>query len=162
MVLKALVLGTVLCNISVAAMSAEIDQSRFEAILYNKRVSDLGSVSFRSLPTKQDIARVFSPKSQFAYRIRWDCSISGNGHLKNCKLDAVWPDKLNLRLLDELRNKVRLDSQTVDKARQHHARVFLIVYLDDGRRHLDRSCPSGWCPSTPAPPEGTSRPSPSQ
>lgn len=159
---KRSMLAMVLGGLSTAAMPAEVGQSRFDGIIYNEKVSDLGTVGFRSLPTQQDIARAFSPKSQSAYRVAWDCSISGTGQLKNCKLNAVWPATVDLSLVSGILEKVRLDRQTVNNARQHHARLALTVYLDDGRQELNRSCPPGWCPTTLAPPADTSRPLPSR
>jgi len=137
---------------SISALAADIGRSSIEANLSTDETVDAGQVSFASLPSEGDIARLFKAASQPTYRAKWDCGVSRSGQLENCNLADVSPKNADRRALKALLDKVRLDAPTVKMARQKQARVYLDAYFDDGRPGRDRSCPPGWCPVTPAPP----------
>lgn len=144
--------------LSTPGLSAEVARSRFDATVYNEQVSDLGIAGFRTLPSERDVTRVMGRSATTAYRIRWDCAVTPNGQLKDCRRDSLWPENADSAAVDRLLGKVRLDRRSTDLALGHNARVALSAYLDDARPGLDRTCPPGWCPATPAPPGGMGRP----
>lgn len=112
-----------------------------------------------SQPNRQQVASVLPLGATVSFWITALCSVREDGTLRQCKPQRLWPDNPETFVsASKLFPLFRISRDDAASVTTHKAEVLLDLYLDDDSRKLDRSCPPGWCPVTPAPPPPPPRP----
>lgn len=127
--------------------------SNFEVFAFDNEARMIDDIELVQYPSDEVVKSLIPASAASSLRIEWECSVTEQGKLTRCKLERAWPEQMNMRpIASALLPQLSIRSDDAVRVLAAHGSVYVSAYLDDNTRKLNRDCPPGWCPVTPAPP----------